>query len=58
MATIAPQDHGIILERSGRLELDQIVAQNLAARSVLKFAHDAETQVVLGACDPKDFAQG
>jgi len=33
---------------------DQVVAQNVAVRSVLKFADDTALQVVLGAGDPAD----
>ena len=37
---------------------DQVVAQNVSARSLLKFADDPALQVVLGAGDPVDAALG
>src|SRR5208282_2421315 len=51
----AAQPDGIMLGRRAG-QFDQVVAQNVSECSLLKFAHDAALQVVLGASDPKNAA--
>lgn len=52
----AQADRIIFGRRAG--QFDQVVAQDVAEPSVLKFADDAKLQVVFGAGDPKDFTLG
>jgi hypothetical protein len=39
-------------------QLNELIPQNVAELSILKFADDAKLQVVFGTGDPKDFALG
>ena len=50
----AQADRIIFGRRAG--QFDQVVAQNVSESSVLNFADDAKSQVVLGAGDKEDFA--